>query len=132
MGLSFRDCQELDCIEERLASSDPELASKLLTFSRLTAGEDMPERERIRSGLPSTRRRLITRTPAGPGRPRGHFGRSRTAVALWLVMTVALIVAAVTASHVGGAGRCTAWSAPCASQSQLLHHRLPDAGPRTR
>jgi hypothetical protein len=133
MGLSSRDRQELDCIEERLANSDPELASKLTTFSRLAAGEDMPERERIGSGLPSPLRRRVTgEHPAEPGRPRRHFGRSRRAVALWLVMTVALIVAAVTASHVGGSGTCTAWSAACASQSQLLHHRLPGAGLRTR
>jgi hypothetical protein len=132
MGLSAWDRQELDCIEEWLASSDPELASKLTTFSRLAVGEDMPAVERIGSGPSSARRRRVTRAhPAQPGRPRGHFGRSPKAVALWLVMTLALIVAAVTASHIGGAGTCTASSASCASQSQLLHHRLPDKDLRT-
>lgn len=121
MGLSSRDRQELGCIEERLVSSDPELASMLATFSRLVAGENMPERERIRTGRAARRRRHESREPADPGRPRGRISRSRKAVALWLVMTVALIVAAVTASHIGGAGPCAAWSAACASQSQMLH-----------
>jgi hypothetical protein len=36
---------ELESIEERLSGSDPRLASLLSTFTRLTAGEDMPVHE---------------------------------------------------------------------------------------
>ena len=39
MGLSEREQQALDSIEDGLAGSDPELASLLATFTRLTAGD---------------------------------------------------------------------------------------------
>ena len=42
MSLSERDQQALDGIEDGLAGSTPKLAAMLATFTRLTAGEEMP------------------------------------------------------------------------------------------
>ena len=47
MSISQREQETLDDIEHDLAGSGPELASKLAIFVRLTAGEEMPKRERI-------------------------------------------------------------------------------------
>jgi hypothetical protein len=47
MSISEREQQALDSIEEDLAGSVPELAAKLAVFTRLTAGEAMPPRERV-------------------------------------------------------------------------------------
>lgn len=47
MSLSVRERHALHCIENGLVGSDPKLASLLATFTRLTAGEAMPVREKI-------------------------------------------------------------------------------------
>jgi hypothetical protein len=60
MSLSSHEQHALHSIEDRLCVSDPELASLLATFTRLTAGEDMPAREK---------------TPASPGTTRGSHRR---------------------------------------------------------
>src|SRR5207248_9781149 len=44
MSLSAWEQQSLDTIKNRLTGSDPELAALLITFTQLTAGEDMPVR----------------------------------------------------------------------------------------
>jgi hypothetical protein len=48
MSLSAREQHALDSIEAALAGSDPDLALLLATFGRLTSGEEMPVREKIR------------------------------------------------------------------------------------
>ncbi len=48
MSLSVSEQQALDSIEATLTSSEPELASLLDIFARLTSGEEMPVRERVR------------------------------------------------------------------------------------
>lgn len=63
MSLSARDRQALDSIEDRLAGSDPGLASLLDTFARLEAVEEMPAREDIRAGGPPP----AARAPGGTG-----------------------------------------------------------------
>jgi hypothetical protein len=50
MSLSAHERRVLDSIQDRLSGSDPELASQLATFTRLSAGEQMPTRESIRAG----------------------------------------------------------------------------------
>ncbi len=114
MGLSARDQQALDTIEGELASSDPELASALDTFSRLAAADDMPARERIRE--PRWRRR-----PRWPCK----------VVAVWLAITVALVVAALAARYAGRTGSCATWPAACATQRPPGVPRIaPSAGAR--
>jgi Protein of unknown function (DUF3040) len=108
MGLSARDQQALDAIEDALASSDPGLTAMLTQFSRLAVGQDMPAREHIRD-----RRRHNARAR---GRPRWHLGWAVKSMALWLAITVALVVAALAARHAGGAGSCASWTIGCGTQ----------------
>jgi hypothetical protein len=93
MSLSPREQHALDSIKDRLAGSDPELAALLATFTRLTSGEEMPDREpvQLRNGRPPHR---------GKGRRRAHgvyhrLGFYQVALLLWLVITVALITTAM-------------------------------------
>lgn len=102
MGLSAQDQQALDAIEGSLADSDPRLASMLSTFSRLTADEEMPSRESIRSAwLRYDRRRWRYK-----------------ALALWFVLTMALIGAAMAAIQAGG-GVCSPRRPACASRAPI-------------
>lgn len=57
MSLSPREQQALDSIADGLAGSDPKLASLLVTFTRLTAAEEIPVREKIRAGWRQATRR---------------------------------------------------------------------------
>jgi hypothetical protein len=93
MGLSPREQHALDSIKDRLAGSDPELAALLGTFTRLTSGEEMPDREPVQ---------LRNRRPPHQGKLSGHayrvyhrLGFHRVALLLWLVITVALITTAM-------------------------------------
>jgi hypothetical protein len=123
MGLSAQDRQALDFIEDRLAASDPKLASMLATFSRLTAEEAMPLRENIHPVLRSRRRRR--RGPTVPVEP-GHEASGarnrrcwrRQALALWFVITLALVGAALAAIHAGG-GLCPPRARGCAVQAPV-------------
>ena len=63
MSLSAREQRALDSITDRLAGSDPELATLLTGFTRLVSGEEMPLREGIRAGS----RRAIRWVPAANG-----------------------------------------------------------------
>jgi hypothetical protein len=64
MSLSAHEQQELGAIEDELSGSDPKLASFLDTFTRLTAGEEMPVREKVRTGWwRATRRARRQRHP---------------------------------------------------------------------
>ena len=47
MRLSVREQRQLDTIGEAVSQSDVQLAAMLATFSRLTAGEPMPDREQL-------------------------------------------------------------------------------------
>jgi Protein of unknown function (DUF3040) len=101
----------LDLIERDLAISGPKLASMLATFGRLTAGEDMPVRERIwrTAGVPSA-------TPPGDvGLNAGQASARQipawfTARAmwrwLWLVLAFAVMAAALAFDHGGGRSIC--------------------------
>lgn len=105
MSLNAREKHALDSIEGVLADSDPKLAALLATFNRLTSGEDMPVRERILS-----RRRVRRARPARAGPRTGQRASSRrlirrAAPLVWLVISVALIAAAVAVSLSGSGGR---------------------------
>ena len=56
MRLSVRELHQLDTIGEAVSRSDAQLASMLVTFSRLTAGEPMPDREQLTRPGSRTRR----------------------------------------------------------------------------
>ena len=81
MSLSSHEQHALHSIEDQLCVSDPELASLLATFTRLTADEDMPVREKTpagpRAGAPGIGAHAVGGASAGwsPGWP----GSSRAA-----------------------------------------------------
>jgi Protein of unknown function (DUF3040) len=130
MSLSAREQQALDSIEDGLSGADPKLASLLATFTRLTAGEEMPVPEKIRAA-----RRSATRLRHRPH--RGPMRRERAptrltpglvAAGLWLLIPVAIIAVALALSRGGGNGPCTVpWgtvpqAAACAAQQPGTLH----------
>jgi hypothetical protein len=134
MGLSPREQHALDSIKDRLAGSDPELAALLGTFTRLTSGEEMPDREPVQ---------LRNRRPPHRGRRHPHQGKlsghayrvyhrlgfHRVALLLWLVITVALITTAMAFDRSSQDG-CS-WVAISAAiqRSCPAHDTGPQAAP---
>jgi hypothetical protein len=101
MSLSSHEQHALHSIEDRLCVAAPELASLLATFSRLTAGEDMPAREktpadrvalcrshRLRSALRYRTRRLA-------GRPRRPLLWQAAGLVLGLLVAVGVVAGAM-------------------------------------
>ena len=84
MGLSVREQQALRSIEGGLTVPAPWLASRLAMFTRLTAGEAFPARERIRGRWFSGERREGTRPgrAAGSGEGTGRPGEKPQAESL--------------------------------------------------
>lgn len=134
MSLSAREQQALDFIEDRLAGSDPGLASLLATFARLTSDEDMPVREKMRAAG--------RRDNHGPLRLLRLFrllrrlGFQRAMPLLWLLITFAMIAVALVLSG-GRGGTCTrSWQTTCtaplpARSSPAAAHQAA-AGPPLR
>lgn len=120
MGLSEREQRALDSIEDRLAGSDPKLASLLATFTWLTAGDALPAREKIRAcpRRPGTRRRYHC-PDIGSRRPRRTGLRWQLAwPLLWLVLSIALIALIAGTSSGGGNGACSGWAvSACTGQA---------------
>src|SRR5579863_8192851 len=120
MSISEREQEALHSIESDLTSSGPELASKLAMFVWLTAGEEMPNRERIRRSVyPSFARPVRVGASADAGasadKERASARRimrrlsRRTAWRLvWLVAAIALVVFLLTVDRGAGKGICTA------------------------
>ena len=119
MSLSAWELQALDSIKDRLAGSDPELVTLLMTFTRLAADEEMPPRATLRARS----RRAIQRSRRRARRGRDRAGQayqrlsSRYAVVTWLVVTMVMIGGAIGLSRGNGLSACP-WStfgAVCAS-----------------
>ena len=109
MSLSAREQQALDVLAEHISGSDPGLAAKMATFTRLTVGEEMPLRERILAVRHRDSRPLF-------GLHR-HPEFRRNAVLLWLVLVVGLVAVAVAIGS-GTRAACTkARPAACAGSS---------------
>jgi len=122
MSISARERQALDSIENDLAASGPELAAKLAVFARLTAGEEMPQRERLWRGARapkagSARAGVCADTARGRERRISRMLSRRAAWRLlWLALIVALFALALTANH--GAGKAMCMAAPTAACGQ--------------
>jgi hypothetical protein len=112
MSIRPHEQETLDLIERDLARSGPKLVSMLATFARLTAGEDMPVRERIRrtADVPPA-----ARAPGDVGLSAGQASARQipswfTARVmwrwLWLVLAFAVMAAALAFDHGGGRGIC--------------------------
>jgi hypothetical protein len=132
MSLFAREQQALLAIEERLARSDPKLASLLGMFTRLTSCEAMPVRERMRPGWRCTARRR-RRSRAGLFRSRAarpvrqvyrRMGWQRAVLLLWLLIALALTATGLGLSRSGNNGTCTpSWAVTCASSTSASHVR---------
>lgn len=114
MSLSVKERHALASIEERLTASDRKLASMLDTFFRLTAGEAMPKRERVRAGWPRAirardREHYRPRTMASPASRK----RARLLMVLWVVISLALVAVAAVTGRAGPAG-CAMTAVNCA------------------
>jgi hypothetical protein len=107
MSLSAQEQQVLDSIGHKLSVSDPELASLLTTFTRLTAGEDMPAREKTqaRAGwaghrLGRHRRRRRWRMVGPPaGRPRRLLAWQGASLVLGILFAAAVVAGAMAVTH---------------------------------
>lgn len=73
MSISEHERQGLETIENDLATTGPELAAMLAIFARLTAGEEMPVRERVRRAF--TARSEIFMHGRHPKQGRRQVGR---------------------------------------------------------
>jgi len=140
MSLSAREQQALDSIEERLAGSDPQLASLLASFSGLASGEQMPVHETVRAGSWRAigdrwhgRRRGTRNTPrrhASLMRPRAGFRRA--ALLLYLLITIVLIAVGLAVglgSSSSSSGCPRPFGVPCVSSA---HARSPRPGAHDR
>ena len=109
------DSQTLGSIEDGLAGSDPGLAAMLNIFSRLTAGEEMPIREKIRArrGRSTAHRRRRARrhprrslTLPQTRRLYRRLGWQQAMLLLWAVISAALLAAALVL-NTSGHNACT-------------------------
>jgi hypothetical protein len=111
MSLTEPDRQALGSIADGLAGSDPTLTSMLTIFSRLTAGEEMPAREKtpVRRGRTAAHRPRRTRRHPRRGtalpQPRRRYarlGRQQAMLLLWAAISAGLLAVALvlnTSSH---------------------------------
>ena len=130
MSLTEPERQALGSIADGLAGSDPRLASMLIIFSRLAAGEEMPAREetRGRRGRPAVLRpRRARRHPrwgiAFP-RPRRRYPRPAWQQAMLLlgaVVSAALLTAALALTGSGHNTCARPMGTACASPSIPQH-----------
>jgi hypothetical protein len=138
MSLSAREQHALESMESSLAGSDPGLASKLDAFTRVTSGESMPVREKLR---PRPRKRRRSRTSGCPqrlahglGRPQRlahRLGRPHAAMLVWLVISLALLATALAVSRSGGGTRracAVSFIAACGRPMPSHHAGLSAAG----
>jgi len=138
MSLSEQEQHALHSIEDRLTGSDPRLASLLATFTRLTSGEEMPVREKIRaarrratrSGRRSRRHPPLNRISRRARRLYQRLGWQQTPLLLWLLITITLIAIALAINRSSGNATCTElWPVVC-SQQAPAHNARPSA-PKT-
>jgi hypothetical protein len=111
MSISEREQQALASIEGDLVASGAELAAKLAMFTRLTAGEEMPPRERVWRAVrvPTVPSATAAQVSSDPERPRIlHMLSRRVAFrVLLLVLVIASLALAVTLSRGGRRVMCT-------------------------
>ena len=104
MSLNETDRQALGSLEDRLAGSDPRLASMLNIFSRLAAGEEMPARKRTR----------VRRDP--------RLGWSRAMLLAWVVISGGLLAVGLILSAGGHKACIGSMGTACPSPSVSYPH----------
>jgi hypothetical protein len=117
---SERDRHVLDAMRNYLAESDPHLVGLLGTFTRLTAGEEMPAREQLRAAWRRPMRadrdlrpKLARRSRGVSAHGRQRLGLARGLMLLWLLASVGLISLAVALSSATTASCPSARGASC-------------------
>jgi hypothetical protein len=118
MSLSAREKYTLHSIEYRLSGSDPELASLMALFTRLTAGEDMPARETIQTRRASRRGHGNRRQPPRNmvRRLRQHVTWPGAGLVIAVLLAFALLATAVVLDG-GSFGRgCSVPGTTCTGQ----------------
>jgi hypothetical protein len=146
MSLSAREQHALDSIETALAGSDPDLALLLATFGRLTSGEEMPVREKIRKtrwfrrgrhrgprrGRSVSRRRngvwtgAWSRTWGAVRRLRRRLGWQWAGMLIWVLVSVGLITLAPYLNRSGHRMCPVSWAAACSARTTA--HTAQPAG----
>lgn len=86
MGLNLHDRRTLRSLGEDLRASDPALARLVSMFTKLTAGEAMPEREQTRPRQPRAHEPL--RWP----RHHGRQASPAMVILVWLLLVLAVAV----------------------------------------
>lgn len=125
MGLRPAEQHVLDSIEDGLAGTDLKLATLLTTFTRLTAGEQMPAHEQI----PPARRRWCGGRQGRAGSGGRWAGWQNLAMLLWLTTAVALITVALVLGGRRGQGEACSrlpvvacvWQAPQHAVGAAVH-----------
>jgi hypothetical protein len=118
MSLSAWEQQALDSIRDGLTGSDPGLTALLVGFTRLADDEEMPAREKVRTGSRRAicrprRRRHPGRTARIASRTGRRLGYRWIALLLGLAITAGLIAVGLVFSG-GGEGTCDgSWSTVC-------------------
>ncbi len=129
MSISEREKQALASIEEDLAGSVPELAAKLAVFTRLTAGEAMPPRERVwrPARTPPASPATVSASQA-PERIRRWLRRRTVWRLVALAFVIGLLALAFVASHGASKAICTATGTAACRQAPALPPGRPGLG----
>jgi hypothetical protein len=130
MSLNHLERQALGAIADRLAGSDPRLASMLTIFSRLATGEEMPARQttRARYGRPAVlrprrARRHPRRGTAVPHARRRYprLGRPPALLVVAAVICAALVAVALALTASGPTTCARPMGTACPSPSIPQH-----------
>lgn len=135
MSLNDWELQALDSIKSEITGSDPDLAALLSAFTRLSSGEEMPNRETV----PARSRRALRRFRRARRavRARGACKRLRSPrvvlLFLWVLATAGLIAGTVVLGASSGHGSaCTDMVAlTCASPASGHSSDPPTHGAAT-
>ena len=118
MSISEREQRALGSIEKDLAGSVPELAAKLAVFTRLTAGEAMPPRERVWRPARTSRASPATVSASQePARIRCWLRRRTVWRLMALALAIGLLALVFVASRGSSQGICTATGAAACRQA---------------
>jgi hypothetical protein len=136
VSLSAQEQQVLDLIKDGLAGSDSGLAALLGTFNRLTSGEEMPAREKIRpgsreaAGCAGRGRRYPHRDCRYPRQAHRRLGQWGPPL-LWLLITLSLIIFALVAGRGASPGKCPSSLGMACSHPGIARGLYPALGNRS-
>ena len=120
MSLNPREEQILDSIKDGITRSDPGLAARLDTFTKLVAEEDMPPRENIQASRRSPcrpgrkrRQRSLHILPRTISRAYQRAGYKRLGLLLWLLISIVLVTTALALNRGSSNGCAPSFTVAC-------------------